>query len=79
MAGCGSLAEEKKSTQNPLARLETPELQFAELFAVLTVLTAHKRATSNKNLRFWCRSTSTALIAASHKATASPSCAAQDA
>ena len=76
MAGCGSLAEEKKSTQNPLARLETPELQFAELFAVLTVLTAHKRATSNKNLRFWCRSTSTALIAASHKATASPSCAA---
>ena len=40
------------------------------------MLTAHKRATSNKNLRFWCRSTSTALIAASHKATASPSCAA---
>ena len=34
MAGCGSLAEEKKSTQNPLARLETPTLaHFLECYA----------------------------------------------
>ena len=51
LAGCGSLAEEKKKHAKPARKCDG--------ICVLTAPSAR-----NKNLRFWCRSTSTALIAA---------------
>ena len=55
LAGCGSLSGRKKKHAKPARKCDGQSGAFA---------CSQPKSARNKNLRFWCRSTSTALIAA---------------